>query len=356
MKILISGVCGFVGSTLAHALFEHDSSLEIVGLDNLIRPGSYLNAEPLRHRGVRLMHADVRSASDLEGLGRMDWIIDAAANASILAGVDGAVSSRQLIEHNFYGTLNLLEVAKKYRAGFFLLSTSRVYSIKALADLPVESRDEAYYLLGDKSLPVGVSEKGVSETFSTSAPVSLYGASKLASECLALEYGEAFDFPVWVNRCGVLAGAGQFGRPDQGIFTFWINAYLRGEPLRYIGFNGKGFQTRDCFHPRDLISLLLKQMAAGRDEKPRVTNLGGGLENSMSLAQLSRWCAQRFRPREIKSDPEPRLFDLPWGVMDSQLASETWDWQPSTNLDTILEEIAVHAEKNPQWLQISGAI
>ena len=36
---------------------------------------------------------------------------------------------------------------------------------------------------------------------------------------LILEYGECFGFPVWINRCGVLAGAGQFGKADQGIFS-----------------------------------------------------------------------------------------------------------------------------------------
>ena len=76
----------------------------------------------------------------------VDWIIDAAANPSVLAGVDGTTSSRQLIEHNLYGTVNLLEVAKRHRAGFTLLSTSRVYSIKALSDIPVMVADAAFTL------------------------------------------------------------------------------------------------------------------------------------------------------------------------------------------------------------------
>ena len=55
----------------------------------------------------------------------------------MLAGVDGRTSSRQLIEHNLNGTVNLLEYCKRHRAGFILLSTSRVYSITALAGLQV---------------------------------------------------------------------------------------------------------------------------------------------------------------------------------------------------------------------------
>lgn len=355
MKILISGVCGFVGSTLANGLLDNVSSREIIGLDNLSRPGSQLNLEPLRKRGVKLRHGDLRCASDLEPIGEIDWIIDAAANPSVLAGVDGTTSSRQLIEHNLHGTVNLLELAKKYRAGFTLLSTSRVYSVKALSEIPVVVDDDAFAPDTAVPLPEGVTANGIAENFSTSAPVSLYGASKVASEVIALEYGDAFEFPVWINRCGVLAGAGQFGHAEQGIFSFWINAYLRRRPLRYIGFDGAGHQCRDCFHPRDLLPVLEKQFAASEGAKPRVLNLGGGAANSMSLAQLSRWCERRFGSHQIAAEPAPRAFDVPWLVLDTELARKTWGWQPVTGLEAILQEIAQHAEANPKWLELSSA-
>lgn len=356
MKILLSGICGFAGSSVAHGLLDEDSSLEIIGLDNLSRAGSHLNIEPLRQRGVKLLHADLRSSSDLESIAAVDWIIDAAANPSVLAGVDGTTSSRQLIEHNLYGTVNLLELARRHRAGFVLLSTSRVYSVKGLAEIPVVAKENRFEPDNDVNLPEGVSSYGIAENFSTTPPLSLYGTSKLASEYLALEYGEAFDFPVWINRCGVLAGAGQFGRGDQGIFSFWINACLRRVPLRYIGFDGAGHQTRDCLHPRDLLPVLQKQLATPEAGKPRIVNFGGGTENSMSLAELSNWCAERFGSHEIASDPKPRAFDVPWLVMDSRLAEKTWRWQPSTSLEAILQEIAGHAEAHPNWLEVSAAI
>jgi len=200
-----------------------------------------------------------------------------------------------------------------------------------------------------------VTANGIAENFSTAPPVSLYGASKVASEVVALEYGDAFDFPVWINRCGVLAGAGQFGHAEQGIFSFWINACLRRRPLRYIGFDGAGHQCRDCFHPRDLLPLLEKQFAVRDGSKPRVVNLGGGAANAMSLAQLSRWCEARFGAHQIAADPTPRPFDVPWLVMDSRLAHEAWGWQPAITLEIILQEIAKHAEAHPDWLEISSA-
>src|SRR2546423_2837505 len=355
MRILVSGVCGFVGSTIANGLIANVSNREIVGIDNLSRGGSQVNLEPLRKRGIAVRHADLRCASDLETIGKIDWIIDAAANPSVLAGVDGSTSSRQLLEHNLYGTVNLLELAKKYRAGFTLLSTSRVYSVKSLSEIPVLAVNAAFTPDLDVPLPQGVSAHGIAENFSTAAPVSLYGATKLASEVLALEYGEAFEFPVWINRCGVFAGAGQFGHAEQGIFSFWINSYLRRKPLRYIGFDGAGHQCRDCLHPRDLLPLLEKQFAMTSSDLPRIVNLGGGAGNAMSLAQLSQWCAARFGPHQVASDPAPRPFDVPWLVMDSRLAEKTWAWRPAIGLQAILEEIAEHATKHPKWLETSTA-
>ena len=151
--------------------------------------------------------------------------------------------------------------------------------------------------------------------------MSLYGASKRCAEVLAMEYGEAFGFPVWINRCGVLAGKGQFGKADQGIFSFWIRSWKENRPLKYIGFNGKGSQVRDCLHPKDLVPVLKKQMKGSvnvkvnvkEDHKAesgrqpsfapnlassggategfgvdrRICNFGGGVQNSCSLAQLS---------------------------------------------------------------------
>jgi CDP-paratose 2-epimerase len=353
MNILITGICGFVGSTLACSLCEAYPDAVLYGLDNFIRPGSEENRRRLLKMGVKLFHGDIRSASDFESLPGVDWVIDAAANPSVLAGIDGRTSSRQLIEHNLLGTVNILEYCKRNHAGFILISTSRVYSIAPLANVEVEAYGEAFRLKEGQALPPGLSEAGVAETFSTTPPISLYGSSKLASELLALEYGETFGFPVWINRCGVLAGAGQFGRSDQGIFAFWINAWLCRRPLTYIGFGGNGYQVRDCLHPRDLVPLLRKQM----DEtggKQRVMNFGGGVDHAMSLAGLSRWCADRFGPHQVASEPVMRLFDIPWLVMDAALAREVWGWTPQTSLETILEEIAQHAGQHPEWLELSG--
>ena len=141
MKLLITGICRFVGSTLAKSLLEQQAGLRI---DNFIRPGSEMNRSPLKELGIKIHYGDIRNASDLESLPAVDFVVDAAANPSVLAGVDGKTSSLQLIEHNLSGTVHMLEHCKRHGAGFILLSTSRVYSIPPLASLPVEVHNKAY--------------------------------------------------------------------------------------------------------------------------------------------------------------------------------------------------------------------
>jgi CDP-paratose 2-epimerase len=304
------------------------------------------------------------------------------------------MGSYELMDHNLIGTIRVLELCKKIQAGFVLISTSRVYSVDKLAALKVEGAFEdgrspqplhaggwataAPSEMGDggdaggQRSVVGISDKGISENFSTEPPLSLYGASKRCAEVLAMEYGDAFGFPVWINRCGVLAGKGQFGKADQGIFSFWIRSWKENRPLRYIGFGGKGAQVRDCLHPVDLLPALNKQMKAGgaglglglglgkaggeRGQAGkigigdcglgiggsvdyRICNFGGGVKNSCSLAQLSGWCEKRFGARKVESDSKPRPYDLPWVVLDSSRAERLWGFEVRTRLETIFEEI-----------------
>jgi CDP-paratose 2-epimerase len=336
VRILVAGVCGFVGSTLARAWAEAGGH-SLVGIDSLVRPGSEVNRLALRELGVDVRHADLRVASDVESLPDVDAVVDAAASPSVLGGVDGSVSSRQLVEHN-------------------LLGTSRVYSIGPLAGLPTRVRDGAFE--PDPAagpLPPGLSPAGIAETFPTAPPVSLYGSTKLAAEQLALEYGEAYGFPVFADRCGVLAGAGQFGRPDQGIFAYWVNSWLRRRPLAYLGFDGCGHQVRDCLHPADLAPLVERQLGSTDRSKPRVVNVGGGRDSAMSLRQLSDWCRERLFDHEVRAEGRSRPFDLPWIVLDASLAARTWGWSPRRGTREILEEILRHAEAHPRWLELSGS-
>ncbi len=358
MRILVTGGCGFTGFSLlryfAQATAGSDTRPELFALDNLSRAGSERQRSELKQLGGTFLHGDLRCASDVDALPPVDWVIDAAANPSVLAGVDGQTSSRQLIEHNLLGTINLLEYCARHSAGFILLSSSRVYSIDALTRLPLESDGPAFQLAADHNDPT-VSPLGVTEQFSTDPPVSLYGSTKRASEILALEYSAARDFPVWINRCGLLSGPGQFGRPDQGIVAFWIHSWRARRPLRYIGFGGLGQQVRDCLHPDDIARLLHLQMASPSHTGTRLINVSGSAPNAFSLQQLSTWCQTRFGDHPVTAEPTDRQFDIPWLLLDHSLASDLWNWQPEISRDTIFNQIADFAEQHPDWLERTSA-
>jgi CDP-paratose 2-epimerase len=364
MQLLITGGCGFVGSRVGLALRRSFPDWTITSLDNFSRTGSRRNTSLLVAAGIGVIEADLRDRDFAKLLPRCDWVIDCAANPSVLAGVTGNSTSLDVMDHNLIGTIHLLEYCKAVQAGLILVSTSRVYSASALSRMPIELVDDAYRPGGwlgsnphDWQSPwFGFSDRGLSERFSTAAPLSLYGASKLASELVATEYAAAFGFPLFINRCGLMAGAGQFGKPDQGIVGYWIHSWWEGKPLRYVGFDGKGHQVRDCLHPEDLAGLLESQIRSGAGfDGPRLCNVSGGLASQFSLSELSSWCARRWPERRPASYPIPsdfssRPYDAPWIVLDSGLAETTWHWRPAWSKEQIWEEIARHAEENPHWL------
>ncbi len=356
MRILVVGGCGFVGSRIVCRFREEWPNATLVAFDNLSRAGAALNVAKLKARDVSVVHGDVRLASDLEGLADMDWIVDGAANPSVIAGVGGSGTSRQLLENNLFGTVNMLELARQRSAGFILLSTSRVYSVNALAAIPLR-QVEARYMLDEKALAgcPGLTVDGVGERFDTVPPLSLYGVSKKASEDLALEYAGSFGLPVWIDRCGVMAGAGQFGRPDQGIVAFWIHSWREKSPLRYLGFGGHGWQVRDVLDPGDLAALLIRQIKdPTRAGAPRLANVGGGMESAFSLAELTEWCARRFGPHTVVQDGASRSFDIPWLVLDDAVARKAWDWRPERSREEIFESVARFAEAHDGWLAATG--
>lgn len=350
MKILIAGVAGFVGSRLSEIILNNLEGVHLIGIDNLSRRGSETNLSLLKKLGCKFFHGDVRNREDISVLPQVDWIVDCAANPSVLAGI--GLGSAQVVGHNLIGTVNLLEKCRHDGCGFLMLSTSRVYSIAALHEIPLREEANRFSPDDNRSFPVGFSRNGVNEIFSTHAPISLYGATKLASEILALEYALMYNFPVWINRCGVIAGAGQFGKIDQGIFSFWIYQWLLGNSLAYISFGGEGKQVRDFICPEDLGRLICMQLMQPNKESPKVVNVGGGKKCAISLKELSQYCHEKFGiDREIKSVPENRTFDIPYYVTDTTTVEQAWGWQPQVSATEILDAIAEWAIANKSTIE-----
>jgi len=349
LRILITGVAGFLGCKIVEYFRGIDTAIEIIGIDNLSRRGSEYNVSVLQDLGCDFFKGDISVQDHVESLPPVDWIIDCAANPSVLAGLDGG--SLDLINNNLTGTFFLLEKCKRDNAGFIMLSTSRVYSINKLCSIPLDAGEKSFVVSNRSKFPTGFSEKGVSESFSTSAPISLYGATKVASEVLALEYHYTFGFPVWINRCGVIAGPGQFGKIDQGIFSFWIYQYLLNKPLSYIGFGGIGLQARDLMHPYDVFQMIISQMYTPIADSPLILNLGGGTQNTLSLAELNIFCSKHIqKDKTILSVPENRTYDIPYYSTDYTLANTLWGWSPTINAYSILDQILEYGLNNKEHI------
>jgi CDP-paratose 2-epimerase len=92
MRLLVTGICGFVGSALARGFLELIDGIANLGVDSLIRPGSELIRQSLPKIGCKIFYGDVRSPTDLDQLPPVDWVIDADGMASDL---------RRLVEKYF---------------------------------------------------------------------------------------------------------------------------------------------------------------------------------------------------------------------------------------------------------------
>lgn len=345
--ILITGGAGFVGSNLATRLKRDLPDHEVVALDNLRRRGAELTLPRLKEGGVVFRHGDIRNPEDLAEAGAFDLLIECSAEPSVHAGYDG--SPAYLINTNLTGTVNCLEAARRHGADLVFLSTSRVYPIASLRSLPLERRGNRL-VIADGATGPGWSATGIGTDFPLRGSRSLYGATKLASELLIEEYGALYGLRAVVNRCGVLTGPWQMGKVDQGFVVLWAARHLYGGSLAYSGFGGEGHQVRDLLHVDDLYDLVRQQIDGMDRFQGTVFNVGGGLDVSVSLAELTEACVLRAGRRiGIAANPSTQPADIPWYVTDNAAVSAATDWHPRRSVDIVLDDIF-------RWLTDNRAI
>jgi CDP-paratose 2-epimerase len=163
------------------------------------------------------------------------------------------------------------------------------------------------------------------------------------------EYNAAFGLRTIINRCGVITGPWQMGKVDQGFFVLWAACHLYGRPLRYTGFGGKGHQVRDVLHVADLFDLISLQTAGLDQHAGRSYNVGGGIQTSVSLAELTDLCRARTASgSEPGADPTTRPADIPYYVTDHGAVTRATGWTPKRSVEMILEQVV-------EWLGRSRA-
>jgi CDP-paratose 2-epimerase len=348
-QLLITGGAGFVGSNLAVNFRQGRPSLKVCAVDNLKRRGSELNLTRLQAAGVQFVHGDIRCREDLDTLPDFDLLIDCSAEPSVQAGVDG--SPLYVLNTNLAGTMNCLELARVRQAAFLFLSTSRVYPIPLLNRMPFVE-DESRFRWQDAPEVPGFSPQGIAESFPLEGARSFYGASKLAGEQILQEYVYNYGMKALINRCGILAGPWQMGKVDQGVITLWVARHYFQKPLRYIGFGGQGKQVRDLLHVDDLFDLLVRQTGSLSFWDGRVYNVGGGLDVSLSLRELTRLCESTTGHRvPMTSAPETSGVDLRIFLTDARNVQRDFGWRPRRGAERVVQDIFQWVHAHPDLLR-----
>lgn len=349
ISILITGGCGFIGSNLALLIKEKYPAYEVVCLDNLKRRGSELNLPRLKEAGVSFVHGDIRNPEDMKLEQHFDFIIDAAAEPSVMAGMGPTLS--YVINTNLNGTINTLELAARTGAKFIFLSTSRVYPISYLEQINYSEGATRFDLLEQQTLP-GVSSRGIGEAFPLDKARSVYGTTKLASELLLEEFREFFDVNYVINRCGVIAGPHQMGKVDQGVITLWVARHYWKKDIAYFGYGGTGKQVRDALHIYDLFDLVDFELHHFDMVNGGTFNAGGGLASSVSLMELTGICADITGNKVgAQSVAENRKGDIPLYITDNTRILAQTGWQPKRNVRDIITDTFNWIHKNEQQLK-----
>lgn len=339
-RVLITGGAGFVGTTLALRLTQE--GYKVTCMDNFLRRGSELNLPRLRAANITFVHGDIRCVEDFDRIEDFDLLIDCAAEPSVHAGSSG--SPRFVLQNNLVGTLNCLEECRTRNAAVLFLSTSRVYPITPVNDVPFEQSGLRYEWVMP-STTAGITKDGVTEDFPLEGARSFYGASKLACELIATEYTSGMGVRSLINRCGVLAGPWQMGKVDQGFVALWASRHVYNKPLKYTGWGGKGHQVRDLLHVQDLADLVVLQMAKPETFDGRIYNVGGGREISTSLAELTVLCEEYTNTKiEISESPETNPLDVRIYLSDASRVQSDYGWKPQKTVRHIAEETI-------DWLQ-----
>ncbi|RLD27463.1 MAG: CDP-paratose 2-epimerase [Bacteroidetes bacterium] len=279
MKYLITGGCGFIGSNLAAEVLKRGD--ELVVFDNLFRLGSSINLKWLqKQRKFKYYPYDIRNLNDIETVIKVEQPDVVFHLAGQVAMTTSIINPRLDFEVNAMGTFNLLDSIRKYAPNAMILysSTNKVYGdFKELTFKEGESR----YIC-----------KEYSEGFNEVTPLNFhspYGCSKGAADQYLLDFNRIYGIKTVVFRHSSMYGGNQHATIDQGWVGWFILKALEiknnsGNTKFTISGNGK--QVRDVLHASDVVSLYFKAVENIENAKGNVFNIGGGIENSLSLLEL----------------------------------------------------------------------
>jgi CDP-paratose 2-epimerase len=335
--ILVTGGAGFVGSTLCLQLKKKYPHYTIIAFDNLKRRGSELNLLDFYKNDIQFIHGDIRNMEDIESVGAFNILVEASAEPSVTAGLES--NPTYVINNNLYGSINCFNACLKYNAKLLFISTSRVYPINSIEHANYTENATRFSFQNTQAIH-GISHLGISEKLSLSGARSFYGTTKLASELFIQEYASFYGLKASITRFGVIAGPRQMGKTDQGVATLWMAKHYWKQPLKYIGYGGTGKQVRDILHVDDLVTLVDMQLHNIEKFENKIFNAGGGIQNSISLAEMTKICEKITGNKiPIASQPETRQADLRIYITDNTFIQQETGWLPQRSIETIFQDI-----------------
>lgn len=340
MKVLVTGSSGLIGSEAVALLDGHGH--EIWGVDNNQRREFFgpqgdttWNLERLckNTRNFRPTAMDIRDRSavgDYFKANRFDLIIHCAAQPSHDRARDIPLVD---FDVNAVGTLNLLEATRQHspEAVFIFMSTNKVYG-DAPNEIPLRELDTRW----DYARPEDFN--GIGEECRIDRTMhSVFGASKVAADIMAQEYGRYYGLRVGVFRGGCLTGEHHSGVQLHGFLSYLVKVAKAGELYTIFGYKGK--QVRDQIHSSDVVAAFLEFAANPRPGE--VYNLGGGRENSASILEcMARIEALTGRKVNWRYDGTARKGDHICYVSNlAKFRSHYPNWRLNWSLDRIVERM-----------------
>ena len=340
MKILITGSSGLIGSEAVEYFDRRGHA--VLGIDNNMRQVFFgplgdtsWNLERLRRVTRSFMHYDIdirdrERIFDLFKQHRFELIIHCAAQPSH----DKAKEFPLLdFEVNALGTINLLEASRQYcpDAVFIFTSTNKVYGTVP-NELPLVELETRY----DYARPEDY--YGISEACRIDQCLhSLFGASKLAADVMAQEYGRYFGLNVGIFRGGCLTGPAHSGTELHGFLSYMVKVAIAGGIYTIFGYKGK--QVRDQIHSYDVIRVF--ELFARNPHPGEVYNIGGGRPNSVSVLEAMTMIeGMTGRKFNFTYDERNRIGDHICYISDiRKLQSHYPEWEVTRSLKDILEEM-----------------
>lgn len=341
---VITGSSGLIGSETSK--FLHEKGLRIVGIDNDMRryffgddASTDWNTGQLKKSLRNFTHVplDVR---DQEGI--LKIFAELGRNISLVVHTAAQPSHDWAAREPFTdftvnanGTLTMLEATRLHcpDAAFIFTSTNKVYG-DTPNHLPLVEQETRWEL--DPSHPYFA--HGIDETMTIDhSKHSLFGASKVAADILAQEYGRYFGLKTGTFRGGCLTGPAHSGTELHGFLAYLVKCAVTDRTYTIYGYKGK--QVRDNIHSYDLVNAFWHFFQNPRPGE--VYNMGGSRHSNCSMLEAIQLTEELSgRKLNYTMSETARSGDHIWWISDVRKFQQDYpDWEYQYDLRKILREI-----------------